>query len=232
MRHRGRLSVGPARALAVGLAIVLALVAGRAEAVSLADLFAGGTITAGDKAFFDWTLNEGSSPAIDLSAIDVTPLTDPSLNPGLLFTASDDALSLVGPGFLDLEFRYTVTAPAALIKDASVGLTGFTRSGDGSVGIFQDILDIDEAPIDSNLVFANPGGEQLTDSAEFALRQAVIIATAVDVVAGEEGQAGIVTFEQRVSQVPLPATLALLLPALATLAGLGWQSRRRARATA
>jgi hypothetical protein len=115
--------------------LILLVTASGTQAASLQDLFAGDSITVGDKVFDDWSLLGQTDPvtgSIDLSLIDVTGINSDPLNPGLLFTANNQ-LSVNGTDFLDLNFGFSVTVldPQFSIKDFSLGILDF----DADVGL-------------------------------------------------------------------------------------------------
>jgi|SRR3990172_8673291 len=64
-------------------------------AIPLSDLIQGQIITADDKIFRNWVVLEQAVNlgVLDLTKIDVTPLVDDPLNPGVKFTAAVDALA-------------------------------------------------------------------------------------------------------------------------------------------
>lgn len=110
-------------------ATLLALtVAGSAQATLLSDLFNGGSITAGDKRFDNWTqlAYSASDPSRRFNAanIDVTALNDGGLNPGpgLKFTVSNHELTVPGDGiyaYIDLMFGFRTT-----VLDPTLKITG------------------------------------------------------------------------------------------------------------
>ncbi len=81
----------------------------------------------GDKVFsdFDYTYTHFGSPDVPSAAVTVTP-QPADLNPGLRF----NALWLAAPTTaIDVYLEFTVTAPSASIKDASIVIGGFTGTG-------------------------------------------------------------------------------------------------------
>ena len=120
-----------------------------AQAVPLADLFNGGSITAGDKLFDSWQLlfYDSSEVGRTLNAgnIDVEPLTTGDF--GLSFRASNSELRVEGDGdyaYLDLMFgfRVSVLDPAWRITDATLtqvdGLYLYANDGSVDVGMYID----------------------------------------------------------------------------------------------
>ena len=112
----------------------------QAEAVSLADLLGGQTITAGDKEFSDWAVWINDAYPGDLAdpgPVVVSSLDDGGLDPGPgLSYAFNGALDLTGVvddfAYLDFGWSYVVTpADGLLIKDVSMGRAGGCgRSGE------------------------------------------------------------------------------------------------------
>jgi len=110
--------------------LLACLTAGSAQATLLSDLFNGGSMTAGDKQFDQWTLGHFDSSdgrIFDASTIDVTALADGGLDPGpgLRFSVLGNALAVTGDGvyaFADLAFgfRVSVTDPSHKIKGNSL----------------------------------------------------------------------------------------------------------------
>lgn len=112
-------------------ATLLALAAaGSAQAALLSELFNGGSITAGDKRFDNWTqsfYDASDGRSFNAANIEVTALNDGGLNPGpgLSFSVKNGELSVVGNdlyAYIDLMFgfRATVLDPALKITDASL----------------------------------------------------------------------------------------------------------------
>jgi len=218
------------------LAFVLAA-AGVSYAVPLSDLLNGGSITAGDKLFDNWTYTyDTSDPSRSFNAanIEVTALTGGGLNPGpgLSFFASNNELLVAGDGvyaFVDLMFgfRVSVLDPGYKIKDNSLTLTtaDVAPSGDNGSYIMETI---GTAPMASNLgtnnveyswldpSFNGPGLiANISSYANFAPQSEVWVTNNILVWASDTTEmAGVGLFEQRFSQVPAglpePGMLALL----------------------
>ncbi len=129
---------------------VLALVPATAHATLLSDLFAGGTITVEDKLFSDFQPESDiGSKLVDPTLIDVTGLVDDPgtsvFDPGLKFTALDDALTvdLFDDIAFSFSFKVTVLDPNFKITDASLALTDFVIDpfSDGFIKIEDFVID-------------------------------------------------------------------------------------------
>jgi hypothetical protein len=121
------------RTLQLGLLALALIGAAGAQAIPLTTLLNGGTITAGDKVFDQFSVVSyaaGDGRAFDPDNIDVTALNDGGNDPGpgLLFTVTGGEMTVAGDGiynFVDLLFGFHVTAAAGFkIKDNSLQLNG------------------------------------------------------------------------------------------------------------
>ncbi|MCH8040957.1 MAG: hypothetical protein IH977_11530 [Nitrospinae bacterium] len=119
----------------------------QAKATSLLALTQGATLSIFDKQFDRWAIPlNGNDNNVDLRDIDVTTFGD-ALNPGLRYTASNDALSSdTGGLFLEFQFRVSTNSGASLIKDNSleVGVNDFFFGGDGFFTIDEDVFKDDQ----------------------------------------------------------------------------------------
>jgi len=234
----------------LGALVVALAMSGGARAVPLSDLFAGSSITAGDKLFDQWEVMNytASDPArsFDAANIEVTALNDGGLDPGpgLSFGVSGGELTVTGDGvfaFVDLMFgfRASVLDPGLRIKDNSLSITAgsIVSLADGindngmsileSIGTVpgQDDLGIKEVEfslLDDVLTSA------VSDSATFPPQAEIWVTKNILVWATDTSDtATLSAFEQRFSQtaVPEPGS-ALLLTALA-LGALGARCLRR-----
>jgi hypothetical protein len=233
--------------------LALALIGlGGARATSLADLLAGGSITAGDKVFDQFTLLSfvaaDATHVLDAANIDVTPLNDGAMDPGpgLAFAVSNDELTTTGDGifnFIDLAFGFRVTAPAGfLVHDNSLYLTGVTLTSDID---FEDLGTTILEWVDPNGFVADPstpgyisteisnlagvGTNSTPASSTFAPHQSIFVTNDLLVWATNRLEtARLTAFEQRFSQqvagIPEPGTLALLLVGMVAL-GAGLRRR-------
>jgi hypothetical protein len=232
------------RALTKFLAVAccLCLSRGAALAVPLSDLFQGATITADDKIFRDWTLlnQEVNNGIINLTQIDVTPLIDDPLNPGVKFTAPVDGIGTLfghgGGAFARLRFSFAVQTASGLplIKDNSLLINGwiFDSGPLASITISETVRNAAGAALGTKSVVARPGDQPGSgdpdhfDSADFAPQSIVVVEKFIDIVGpGMNDGARLTMFEQRFSQVPEPSGMALASAVLAC--GLATRRRRR-----
>ncbi len=200
---------------------------------NLEELFNGGTITIEDKIFNDWSFfggftNKPVSP--DLSLIDVIPLDDDPLNPGLKFNANDQ-LSTVDQEFISIEFGFRLATldGSARIKDKSLELTGLEFGADsGLILIDESVVDGNGNSLGQNFVVFDPlsGNFALFDSVDFAPQPSIAVRKIIGIQGDKIGDTiSLNMFEQRFSQTTVPEpnfTLGLL--ALGTVAaGSAWK---------
>jgi len=196
------------RLAAVLMAVALVGIADQAEAISLQALLDGASISALDNDFTDWTLSFNEGEGADLSQIDVTPLEDDPLNPGLLFTAADGALAGID-AVTRLQFFYTVTSNGGAIKGNELELLDFVLTDAGGPSDPPNVIQVSQTFWDPNfnflgfsLVFVLPSSERLSAVENFELQQTLIATTEIEVDGERFGVAQVNQFSQRISQVP------------------------------
>jgi hypothetical protein len=190
-----------------------------------------GSITANDKIFSNFAVVADSTTnggIVDLSKIDVTPLNNDPLDPGLNFAAPLDAIGTPfahqGPSSASLSFSFDVQTidHRPLIKDNSLILTGFAfDAGPGAfILVSEDLTNAAGKAIGHKLTFAQPGEQpgssaNHSDVAVFTPTDFVHVVKSITVQGPLTNYGAFLTgFQQRFSQVPEPSGLALGLVAL------------------
>lgn len=211
----------------------------------------GFSIQVHDKLFSDWQLLELTTvndAVADLSGIEIIPLDDDPLNPGLKFNdlggCVPDGLCLgtlfgnQGGSSVTLEFGFTVSTVDGrpLIKDNSLWLNGFVfdSTDDARIRISEQVLDAAGNQLAFKSTFATPDDVQFPpgslphhfDEADFAPQSVIHVVKRIDINGPNEFDGAFLTmFEQRFSQVPEPGTVALV--ALAMVCAGAFARRRR-----
>lgn len=197
-----------------------------------------GTITANDKVFSNFTILNSSvtnGGAADTGLIDITPLTNDPLDPGLDYSAPLDALGTPfghdGPSsaFLSFSFDVQTMNQLPLIKDNTLRLTNFTFDAGPAAFILasEDLTNASAVPIGHKLTLAQSGqtpgsSPNHFDEANFSPTNFVHVVTTISIQGPNDNDGAFLTgFQQRFSEVvPEPsgiATAALAIGAIAVL---------------
>jgi hypothetical protein len=160
--------------------------------IPLSDLFAGATISAGDLTFSDWTMREievVGGGVVNPDRIEVFPLTDDPLNPGLRYALRNGLETphvSTGSTHVELTYSYRVTTSGPPIEYNSARITSFdANSGAGSrVRVIQTVERTGTAYLSQVVAFARS-----TDTLEtpnlfalenlMSLRTSAIVETAI-----------------------------------------------------
>jgi hypothetical protein len=215
---------------ALGFALVF--IPATTQAVPLSALLQGGVITANDKIFTDWTfidLQTVNGGFANLGLIDVTPLIDDPLDPGVKFTAPIDGIGTPfgHTGLSSVHFVFSFNARTVdgtpRIKDNSLLINGWTFDShpEASIQIAEEVFDAAGNKLGDKLAIARPssfaGDPSLFDTAEFFPQAFVHVVKTIDIVGPLDNDgARLRMFEQRFSQTPEPSSLFV-----ACVAGLG-----------
>lgn len=202
----------------------------------------GGTITANDKVFSNFALISTAvtnGGAANTGLIDVTPLTNDPLDPGLNFSAPLDALGTPfghqGPSsaFLSFSFDVQTIDQRPLIKDASLQLTSFTFDAGAAAFILvsEDLTNAGAASIGHLLTIAQSGqtpgsSPNQFDTTNFSPTNFVHVVKTINIQGpGDNDGAFLTGFQQRFSQLA-PESKSLTLGILA-LGGVALVARKR-----
>lgn len=235
------------------------LCASFAHAVPISDLFGGASITVGDDVeFIDWTLfgtsrvwrtQDGDTPVetgVDVSLINVEPLLDEPLNPGLNFSAEDGSgLSASDPDdrqgsteILEMVFGYKIRTldDSARIKDTSLELLDdFLGSTLYSIKIMET-LGGSQGGVGANEVYSFDDGsdgvtELLLDTELFSPQAFLYVTTTIRLAAAgqgpDSGYTKLNSFQQRFSETAIPEPNTLALMCLGLVTGVGYRRYRR-----
>ncbi len=198
------------------LTSVLVLPRARLWAVPLSTLFDGQSITANDKLYsaFTLTLSQTTNGGVaDTSHIDVVPLTNDPLSPGIKFTAPAGALGTAsaheGASSVLLTFSFDVStlSQLPLIKGNSLLINGLALDSGplASIQVFEQVFDAVGAPLGANQALATHqtqvGDSSLSDSITFLPQSLLhVVKTIVISSPGDNDEAILTMFEQRFSQ--------------------------------
>jgi hypothetical protein len=191
--------------------LLLACCCGSADAVSLASLFAGGTLNVGNSRFTNWelvSLDDTSAPAPDLALVDVAALVDSlPLAPGIRFVASNQ-LAVVGINAIDLHLKFRVEAFGGSNSFAgqTLAMTGLTGDG-GILFVSGDLTNANGGSLASTAAIADNETPFLrfSDTTSFSPKSHVNVAMNVfltGLVATDD--LALNSFTQRFAQTGLP----------------------------
>ncbi len=222
-------------------AVFAAISAGSAVAapVTLAGLVAGGTVTSGDKVFFEFhNVTQVGDINVPLDEIFVDPILGGpgavEVEYGIRFSSA--LWSLTGPGLsydIGIDFHVRQSARQALITDNTLEFTGGVFNG-GTIRIAEGVIDhATRVTLANKFVFADSTGAKLEDHQVFPGGPYVELEISKDfaMTTGQDQQsrAFVSHFDQTFSQKQVPeggvgATAAL---ALAGLVGFATINRKR-----
>jgi hypothetical protein len=198
------------------------VLAPEARATALSALFQGATITADDKLFNHFTLISSTSVNggfADPTQIDVTPLINDPLDPGINFTAQFGALGTpsghTGPSSIQFSFSFDVstTNQLPLIKDNSLTIKqwSFDSGPLANIQVSEQVFNAAGVPLGTKLATVTPQTQNLTDHINFSPQATVHVIKQINIAGpGDNDMARLLMFEQRFSQVPEPTSLTLL----------------------
>jgi hypothetical protein len=200
-----------------------------ASVITLADLLQGGTITVGDKEFYGFhdfiSHGLGGADPASAASIIVSPLVEGD-ELGLYFDSAEFFVTSNQGQDTHFEFFVKVLDRTKLISDNTLIMTASQRgTGRASIAEVVDENDDNGDTLATKLVYVNATGSDTTDHKEFTHPASIVhISKDIALVGGSNGQAFMSDFSQTFSQVPEPATLALL-----GLGGLSLLLKRRRR---
>jgi hypothetical protein len=179
-----------------------------ASSATLQALLSGGSMNVNNSVFSDWQLLSLDSTAgvnLDLSLINVNPMTSNPSNPGILFgTASQLAVAGINAIDLVLQFRVDALAGSNSFTGHSLLLSGITP---GSVGGITYISDEMTSHVDANLgsglvIFDNVSGvNQLVSTSSFTPQSGMTVVTNVFITGVTSSDSiGLTSFIQQFAQ--------------------------------
>jgi hypothetical protein len=188
------------------------------QAQSLQELFAGGSVTVGDKQFRDWSLTFQSATGTlpDYSQVRVAAINDNPLNGGLKFTGFNQ-LATSGTNVLTVEFEYTVTTANAspLINGNTLTLDSYSFGGaGGNILISGDVASASADDLGNTIAEADQssGLFNTTSSISFSPQSSVRVSNALTLGGDNAGDTvDLSMFSQRFSQVPEPSGSVLVI---------------------
>jgi len=201
--------------LAGGALLFMASNAMSQSTVTLADLAAGGSVTNGDKVFYDFSnISQVGDLTVPLSSIYVVPTEDEG---DLGFQFQSALWSLTGPlQNYDLGFNFEVktTDGQPLITDDTLEITGGILFG-GSTHIAEDISLPDEGgTVATSLVWLSKSGSYTEDNEDLIGGPYAVLEISKDfsmVTANNPGgHISVSHFDQTFSQVPEPSSALFL----------------------
>jgi hypothetical protein len=199
---------------------------GDTHAIPLQDLFDGATLQVGDKLFFGWHLIDADPQIPDFVEIEVIPLDDQLMNPGIRYEANGElawarTAESDAPALRTI-FGYDVMPvdSGLFIKDVSLVVTDWvvTDGGLGQNGISMIMGVVDSMGGGDILAAPRVCTDDLmslgcTPSAfsEFEPIMSASIVTDIIVEARVGSEVSLDAFEQRFSQVAVPEPVTILL---------------------
>ncbi len=204
-------------AFMVAACFALGASAPRVQAVPLSSLQGGGSIQQADKLFtnFSATVTGTDNDAVNLNLIDVVGYTSPSGEHGIVFKGSPTGPPMISvdPGlFVDLLIRFDVFVldPLFDIDDLTLSFVA-SAPNDGHAQVVETALAGDPVVVAGQTFVSTPIPNVTTSHIDLAGQYHQIhIVKDVAVIAGANVGASISEITQTFSQVPEPASLALL----------------------
>ena len=187
----------------------------KSQTVTLAYLSTpGASFTNGDKVFFDFNnISQVGDLTVPLSQIYVVPYTYNG-EYGIQFQSADWSLSGANQSYdLGFNFEVTTTSGQPLIEDNTLQVVGAVLNG-GQTHVGEDVTDLDENSLASNLVYINSSGQNLISHQVFPGGPYAVIDVEKDfsMVTGSDpdSQAFVSHFDQTFSEVPEPSSALFL----------------------